>query len=311
MTFLSGTGQTITRIRAKINFRGFRSARQSERFNLFLKLLIAILAALFALYPVAWIFSAALSPSNSLVNSRLIPVGASAANFVRLWSDPRHPFLLWMWNSIKVSSLTSLITVSLCALAAYSFSRFRYRGRRSGLLAILLVQLFPNTLAIVALFLLLQQIGKVPGFAWLGLNTLGGIILIYSGGALGFNTWLMKGFFDSIPKELDESALIDGASWMQAFVHVILPLVRPILAVIGILTFIGTYSDFLVARVMLKSAENYTLAVGMSLFIRGQYTREWGVFAAAALVGALPIVLIFLLLQRQLIGGLATGAVKG
>ncbi|MBE0410192.1 MAG: sugar ABC transporter permease [Anaerolineales bacterium] len=295
----------------KIKLHLFRSARNAARFNLLLKLLIAFLAALFALYPVAWIFSAALSPSNSLVNSRLIPSGASAVNFVRLWSDPLHPFLLWMWNSIKVSSLTALITVSLCALAAYSFSRFRYRGRRSGLLATLLIQLFPNTLAIVALFLLLQQIGKVPGFAWLGLNTLGGIILIYSGGALGFNTWLMKGFFDSIPKELDESALIDGASWMQAFVYVIFPLVRPILAVIGILTFIGTYSDFLVARVMLKSAENYTLAVGMTLFIRGQYTQEWGVFAAAALVGALPIVLIFLLLQRQLIGGLATGAVKG
>lgn len=309
MTLISKTD--TARSQEKIRPMGFRSARRAARFNLILKVGLALLAALFALYPVIWIVSAALSPSNSLVNTRLIPTGASVANFVRLWTDPQHPFLLWMWNSIKVSSLTALITVSLCALAAYSFSRFRYKGRRTGLLAILLVQLFPNTLAITALFLLLQQIGKLPGFAWLGLNTLGGLILIYSGGALGFNTWLMKGFFDSIPKELDESALIDGASWGQAFVYVILPLVRPILAVIGILTFIGTYSDFLVARVMLKSAENYTLAVGMTLFIRGQYTQEWGVFAAAALVGALPIVLFFLLLQRQLIGGLATGAVKG
>jgi ABC-type maltose transport system permease subunit len=309
MTSMSETDSTKSQ--KKIRPQRFRSAKQAARFNVIIKVGIAVLAALFALYPVLWIISAALSPSNSLVNTRMIPTGASVTNFVRLWTDPQHPFLLWTWNSIKVSSVTAIITVSLCALAAYSFSRFRYKGRRTGLLTILLIQLFPNTLAITALFLLLQQVGKVPGFGWLGLNTLGGIILVYSGGALGFNTWLMKGFFDSVPKELDESALIDGASWLQAFVYVIFPLVRPILAVIGILTFIGTYSDFLVARVMLKSAENYTLAVGMTLFIRGQYTQEWGVFAAAALVGVLPIVFFFLILQKQLIGGLATGAVKG
>jgi ABC-type maltose transport system permease subunit len=216
-----------------------------------------------------------------------------------------------MWNSIKVSGITAVVTVAFCALAAYSFSRFRYRGRRTGLLTILLVQLFPNTLSIVALFLLLQQIGHIPGLEWLGLNTLGGLILIYSGGALGFNTWLMKGFFDSIPKELDESALIDGATWMQTFLRVTLPLVRPVLAVIGILSFIGTYSDYLIARVMLNSTANYTLAVGMTLFIRGQYSQQWGVFAAAALMGALPIVVTFLVLQKQLIGGLSRGAVKG
>ncbi len=309
MTSMSETDPARSQIKNRP--QRFRSAKQAARFNMIIKAGVAVLAALFAVYPVLWIISAALSPSNSLVNTRMIPTGASVANFVRLWADPQHPFLLWMWNSIKVSSITALITVFLCALAAYSFSRFRYKGRRTGLLTILLIQLFPNTLAITALFLLLQQVGKVPGFGWLGLNTLGGIILVYSGGALGFNTWLMKGFFDSIPKELDESALIDGASWMQAFIYVIFPLVRPILAVIGILTFIGTYSDFLVARVMLKSAENYTLAVGMTLFIRGQYTQEWGVFAAAALVGVMPIVFFFLLLQKQLIGGLATGAVKG
>jgi arabinogalactan oligomer / maltooligosaccharide transport system permease protein len=155
-------------------------------------------------------------------------------------------------------------------------------------------------LPITALFLLLQQIGNIPGMRFLGLNSLGGLILIYSGGALGFNTWLMKGFFDSVPRELDESAVIDGASNMQVFTRIILPLVRPILAVIAILSFIGTYSDFLIARVMITSTQNYTLALGMTLFIRGQYAQQWGAFSAAALVGALPIVIIFLILQRQL-----------
>lgn len=311
MTQISGSDRAKDGDEAENKNHLLPSLRQATRLNLFFKLLIAVLSSLFALYPIAWIFSAAISPSNSLVNSSLIPVGATVANFVQLWSDPQHPFLLWIWNSIKVSSVTAVITVFFCALAAYSFSRMRFRGRRFGLLAILLVQLFPNMLAMVALFLLLQQIGKLSGFACLGLNTLGGLIMIYSGGALGFNTWLMKGFFDSIPKELDEAALIDGASWMQVFIYIILPLVRPVLAVIGTLSFIGTYSDFMIARVMLKSTENYTLAVGMTLFIRGQYSQEWGVFAAAALVGAAPIVLIFLVFQKQLIGGLATGAVKG
>jgi len=285
------------------------SMAAQRRLGLGIKLVITVLTALYALYPVAWVLSAALDPANSLVNQSLIPRNATLDNFARLVNDPQHPFVLWLWNSIKVSGISAVIIVALTALAAYSFSRLRYRGRRAGLLAILLVQLFPNTLALVSLFLLLKQVGNI--IPWLGLNTHGGLILIYSGGALGFNTWLMKGYFDTIPHELDEAALIDGATHFQVFRHILLPLVRPILAVIGILSFIGTYSDFLLARVMLKSTENYTLAVGMTLFIRGQYTREWGVFAAAALIGALPIVLIFLVLQRQLIGGLSRGAVKG
>lgn len=285
------------------------SITAQRRLGLGIKLTIAVLTAFYALYPVAWVVSAALDPANSLVNQSLLPRNATFANFSRLVNDPQHPFVLWLWNSIKVSGASALIIVTLTALAAYSFSRLRYRGRRSGLLMILLVQLFPNTLALVSLFLLLKQIGNI--IPWLGLNTHGGLILIYSGGALGFNTWLMKGYFDTIPHELDEAALIDGATRFQVFRYILLPLVRPILVVIGILSFIGTYSDFLLARVMLKSTETYTLAVGMALFIRGQYTREWGVFAAAALMGALPIVLIFLVLQRQLIGGLARGAVKG
>ncbi len=300
----------LTAAKSKVNYTE-ASLTRSRRIGLAFKILVATFAGVFALYPVLWIISAALSPTNSLTNQRLIPENASLANFQSLVNDPQHPFVLWMWNSIVVSSISAVITVALCALAAYSFSRFRYRGRRQGLLIILLVQLFPNMLAIVSLFLLLQQIGKIPGLEWLGLNTLGGLILIYCGGALGFNTWLMKGFFDSIPKDLDESAMIDGASPTQTFLNIILPLVRPILAVIAILSFIGTYSDFLIARVMIKSSEYYTLALGMTLFIRGQYTQQWGVFAAAAVMGAVPIVIVFMVLQKQLIGGLAAGAVKG
>lgn len=277
-------------------------------------LMIAVIA--YAFYPIVWVLSAALNPANTLINQTLIPANASLENFRRLFDEsvasnlhPYRPFALWIWNSVKVSGITAVLVVAMTALAGYSFSRFRYRGRRQALLAILLVQLFPNLLAIVALFLLLQQIGSVV--PWLGLNTHGGLIAIYLGGALGFNTWLMKGYFDTIPRELDESALVDGATRMQILRYVLLPLVRPVLVVIGLLTFIATYSDFLLARVMLKSDSEYTFAVGLTFFISGQYRSEWGAFGAAALIGAVPIVAIFFVLQRQLIGGLTRGAVKG
>lgn len=268
----------------------------------------AILLSLFALFPVLWIVSAAFSASNTLINHELVPKQFSFVNFKRLLTDDSHPFGLWMWNSIKISSLTTIIVVTLTALAAYSFSRFDYRGRRAVLVALLVSQLFPNLLAIVALFLLLNQIGGlVPMF---GLDSAGGLILIYSSGALGFNMWLMKGYFDAIPKELDESARLDGATDMQVLWYIILPLVRPILVIVGLLTFIGTYSDFLLPRVMLNKPDHFTLALGLSNLISGAYTTAWGTFAAGALIGAIPILVLFLFLQRQLVGGLSVGAIK-
>ena len=232
------------------------SLSTTRRINLALKLALAIFAVLFALYPIVWIVSASLNPANSLINLNIIPRQASLSNYERLFNDPQYPFMLWIWNSIKVATITSLIIVFLTALAAYAFSRFRFSGRRQGLLSILLVQMFPNSLAIVALFLLLQQIRNIPGLEWLGLNTHGGLILIYAGGALGFNTWLMKGFFDSIPRELDEAAVIDGASRWAVFYRIILPLARPILAVIGILTFISVYGEFLIASIFLRQDDS-------------------------------------------------------
>jgi arabinogalactan oligomer / maltooligosaccharide transport system permease protein len=279
-----------------------------ERLRTALGLPLAILLALFSIFPVVWIVSAAFSASNTLINQSLIPAQFSFVNFRKLLTDPDHPFGLWMWNSIKISGITTIVVVTLTALAAYSFSRFDYRGRRGVLVALLVSQLFPNLLAIVALFLLLNQIGGlVPMF---GLDSSGGLILIYASGALGFNMWLMKGYFDAIPKELDESATLDGASDLQVLWYIILPLVRPILVVVGLLTFIGTYSDFLLPRVMLNKPHGFTLALGLSNLISGAYTTAWGTFAAGALIGALPILVLFLFLQRQLVGGLSVGAIK-
>ncbi len=279
----------------------------AKRNNIIFKLIVAILASLFSLYPVGYILSASLNPVNTLTD--IIPSQVSFDNYSKLINDPQYPIFLWLFNSIKVSTISTIIIVTLTALASYAFSRLRFKGRRTGLLAILLIQLFPNTLAIVALYLMLVQIGNI--IPWLGLDSQGGLILIYAGGALGANTWLMKGFFDTIPRELDESAQMDGATPTQTFFQILLPLIRPILAVIAILVFIGTYADYLLAKVILTSKDNYTLAVGMNLLIDQQQSKYWGQFAAAAVIGAAPIVLVFLLLQKQLVGGLTTGSVKG
>jgi arabinogalactan oligomer/maltooligosaccharide transport system permease protein len=290
---------------AKTRTLGVRNRR---RIGIVLKIAIILVAVIWSLFPIAYVLSAALNPANTLVGLSIIPKDITFDNFTRLFNSANAPWPRWIMNSVIVAGTTAIIVTALTAFAAYAFSRLRFRFRRQGLLALVIVQLFPNMLAFVALFLLLQAIGNVV--PQLGLNSLGGLILIYSGGALGFNTWLMKGYFDTLPVDLDESAKVDGATDFQAFWYIILPLVRPILAVIGILTFIGAYSDFLLARVVLSSTENYTLAVGMTLFFR-EYQLEWGTFAAAALVGALPIVAVFLILQRQLIGGLSQGGVKG
>jgi arabinogalactan oligomer / maltooligosaccharide transport system permease protein len=283
--------------------------QQQRRLNLAVSYTLALLAVLFALYPVIMIISASLNPVGRLTATGMIPTNASLANYQQLFTDPLNPFPLWMWNSIKVSGVTTVLAVVITAFAAYAFSRFRFRGRRNLLLSLVLVQVFPNLLAIVALFLLLLELGAYIPF--LSVGTHGGLILVYLGGVMGLNVWLMKGFFDSIPRDLDESAKVDGASDWQIFWRIIFPLVRPILAVIAILTFIGTFSDFILASVILQRAEQYTFMVGLYRFISGQFNQNWGVFAAGAVLGALPIVTVYLALQDQIVGGLTAGSVKG
>jgi arabinogalactan oligomer/maltooligosaccharide transport system permease protein len=288
---------------------GSNTISGQRRIALALRILLSLAMLFFALFPVVWTFSASINPSNSLVNQQLIPANPTLNNYRELLRSETFPFRTWMWNSLKLASLTTILGVMMTAMAAYAFSRFRFRGRRTLLQALLLIQVFPNFLAMVALFIILRQLGQyVP---WLSLNTHGGLLLLYLGGVLGVNTWLAKGYFDSIPRDLDEAAVMDGASHWQTFWLVILPLVRPIMVVIGLLIFISTYSEFVLSRIMLTSSENYTLAVGLSLFINDQFANRWGIFAAGALIGALPIVLFFMFFQRFLVGGLTSGSVKG
>jgi ABC-type maltose transport system permease subunit len=280
-----------------------------RRLDTALRLFVALIFVVYALFPIFYVIGTSLNPSGSLQTSQIIPNNPSLKNYQDLLNSEITPFTRWMANSLVVSTVTAIITVALCALSAYSFSRFRFKSRKRLLQGLLLSQVFPNVLAMVALFLILQQIGRL--YPMFGLNTLGGLILVYLGGAIGFNTWLMKGFFDTVPRDLDESAMLDGASAWQTFTAIILPLVRPVLAVIFMLSFIGTYGDYMLAKVMLTNTQKYTVAVGLSLFIGQQYGQKWGQFAAGAVLAAIPTMILFYISQSQLQGGLTSGAVKG
>jgi ABC-type maltose transport system permease subunit len=277
------------------------------------KYLIALVLILFALFPVIWIVAASVNPVNSLATQTLFPRDAGLQNYEKLLTENEFsaifPFKQWMLNSLKIASITTIISVSITTLAAYSFSRFRFRQRENMLRSILLIQVFPGILAMVAVFLLIQQIGDV--IPQVGLNTHTGLILVYLGGAMGINIWLMKGYFDSIPRDIDESAMVDGATHWQIFTRLMLPLMRPIIVVVGILTFIFVYGDFVMARILLKTTTQYPVTVGLWQFTANQFAQQWGIFAAGALMAALPIMIVYLLLQDQIVGGLTQGSVKG
>ncbi len=290
----------------------YMSVKTMEIIGTILRTVLAIVLVTFSIFPVLWIVSAAINPVNNLANQQLIPANANFDNFTKLVNNPIFPFFTWMRNSLFVSIVSTLLTVSLTTLAAYAFSRFRFKGRQGLLKTILLVQSFPNLLAIVALYSIINQMGDLPVIGkYIGLNTHWGLILVYMGGAMGMNIWLMKGYMDTVPRDIDESAKVDGATDWQIFWHLILPLLRPILVVIAILSFIGTYGEFLLARTFLTTSEKQTVMVGLQIFTAGQYTKNWGVFAAGALIAALPVMIIYMVLQDQIVGGLTAGSVKG
>ncbi|MFA4840221.1 MAG: sugar ABC transporter permease [Agrococcus sp.] len=270
--------------------------------------LVGIVVGLFAVFPLVYVLSASFNPGGTLTGSNVLFRSFSLDNYVALLNDPARPYAAWYANTMLIGLITAACTVFLGALAAYSFSRMRFTGRRVGLLSLILVQMFPQMLAVVAIYVLMRGISEV--FPAIGLDTQIGLILIYLGGALGVNTYLMYGFFNTVPASIDEAAKIDGAGHARIFFTIILRLVAPILAVIGLLSFIGTTSEFVIASVILQSPEKLTLAVGLYRFVSDETNTNYPIFAAGAVLAAIPVMVLFLWLQKYIVGGLTAGAVK-
>ena len=277
-----------------------------------------IVGTVVSLFPVVYIVSSAFNRDQTLSGAQVVPPHVTLHNFGNLLHDNVRtsgggkadaPYVSWYLNSLIVALATAFFTVILSALAAYAFSRFRFKGRRLGMVMLLLIQMFPQFLAIIAIYLIVLNLGNI--FPLLGINTLFGLIVVYLGGALGVQTWLLKGFFDTIPSELDESARVDGATAGQIFWGVILPLAAPVLVVVALISFIGTLGELVIASTLLQTTHHFTLPVGMHGFIDQQYGQRWGPFAAGALLAAVPVAALFLSLEKYIVGGLTAGSVKG
>ena len=271
--------------------------------------LVAWIAVACAVFPVLWVISAAFTKDPSISSSAVIPTSPTLENFETLFTNPDQPYANWYINTMIVATVSAFFTVLIAAGAAYAFSRFRFKGRKVGIMFLLLVQMFPQFLSLTAIYIIMVNIGDV--FPPIGLDTLSGLILVYLGGAMGVNAWLIKGFFDTIPMEIDESAKVDGATHGQVFWGIILPLAVPVLAVVGLLSFIGTINEFIIASALIQTPQTKTLAVGLQGFIANEYSENWGPFAAGALLAAIPVVILFLFLQKFIVGGLTAGSVKG
>ncbi|MEC7939505.1 MAG: maltose ABC transporter permease MalG [Pseudomonadota bacterium] len=248
-----------------------------------------------------------LIPDNPSLEHWKLALGISVTNADGSVTTPPFPVLTWLWNSVKVAGITSILIVALSTTSAYAFARMRFKGKNTILKAMMIFQMFPAVLALVAIYALFDKLGQYVPF--LGLNTHGGLIFSYLGG-IALHVWTIKGYFETIDNSLEEAAALDGATPWQAFRLVLLPLSVPILAVVFILSFIATVGEVPVASILLTDVNSYTLAVGMQQYLYPQ-NYLWGDFAAAAVLSALPITIVFLLAQRWLVGGLTAGGVKG
>lgn len=271
--------------------------------------LVAVAAVVYAAFPLVYVLSASLNPNGTLTGSNRLFTTFSLDNYQRLLNDSLRPYGRWYANTLVISSVTAIGTVLMGAMAAYAFSRMRFVGRRPGLMSLLLIQMFPQLLMVVAIFLLLSELGDV--IPQLGIGSSLALIMVYLGGALGTNTYLMYGFFSTVPLALDEAAKVDGASHARIFFTIILRLVAPILAVVGLLSFVATFNEYVVASVVLGNDPNdNTLAIGLYQYVSSEFNTNWQVFAAGAVLASLPVLVLFLWLQKYIVSGLTVGAVK-
>ncbi|ABY94334.1 binding-protein-dependent transport systems inner membrane component [Thermoanaerobacter pseudethanolicus ATCC 33223] len=262
--------------------------------------ILLITLSFIVIIPIIWIIGSSLNPGDTLFSSTLIPKNPSLVHYKTLLTNSDFP--LWYKNTLKIATANMIVSVFLSTSTAYVFSRYRFMGRKSMLMTILVLQMFPSFLAMTAIYVLLLQLGL--------LDTHLGLILVYATGQIPYNTWVAKGYFDGIPRSMDEAAKIDGASNFTIFYKIILPLAKPIITFIALTNFTGPWMDFVLPKLILRSADKKTLAMGLYDMAVHQHNTKFTLFAAGAVLVAIPITLLFVYLQKHIVEGLTKGAVK-
>jgi arabinogalactan oligomer/maltooligosaccharide transport system permease protein len=292
-----------------------RSRREQELPHALLHAVL-VLATLGTIYPVLWVVSIAFSGKQTLAIVELPaaptaldrlravlpwPAHWTASNFVSVMTE--QPFARWVLNSVVVATFTTLLGISLSCTAAYAFSRFKFPGRRAGMMGFLISQMFPGTLMLIPLYIIMVQV--------LGLgSTRLGLVIVNATTSIPFSVWMLKGYFDTIPRELEEAAVIEGASAGTIFWRIVLPLAKPAVAITALFSFMTAWNEFILAATFMDKEEMYTAPVGLRFFVGG-FSQQWGYFAAGSIIVSIPVVVLFLYLQKYLVSGLTAGSVKG
>lgn len=263
--------------------------------------MLLVMIALAVLYPVLWIVGSSFNPGTGLSSAKVIPENATLVHYVRLFEETQ--FVNWYKNTLQIATLNMIVSVILTTSTAYVFARFKFAGRKVGLLTILILQMFPSFLGMIAIYMLFLNFGL--------LNKPLALVLIYSTGQIPYNTWLVKGYLSGISKQLDEAAMIDGANKVQIFTKIIFPLTKPIITFVAVTQFMAPWFDFILPRLLISSDSKKTLAVGLYEMISGNANNNFTMFAAGAVLVALPITLLYSFLQKYLIEGVTAGANKG
>lgn len=272
----------------------------ADKRTLWISRIILWISIVIIIFPALWIVMASFSKGDSFFTSTLFPKTFSLNNYKKLLTET--DFVIWVVNSLKMCMLVAVIQLLLTSTSAYAFSRIRFPGRTSGLMILLVLQVFPSSMALAGYYVIIYKFGLVN-------NILVLVFVLAAGSA--YNIWLLKSYIDGIPKELDESAFVDGAGHLTVFLRIVMPLAMPQVAVIFIFSFIATYSEFVISSVFLQTPNSYTLAIGLQSFIADQFNAHWTMFAAAAVLASVPVMVVFMLLQKFIQGGLTAGGVKG